>query len=199
MILRIVLALLVLVACILLFAAAKPDTFHIERSITISAPPAKVFALIDDFHNWPQWAPQDRDDPAMQRAYSGAKAGLGAICDWTGTKGSTGAGRMTITQDAPAAKVTVAADWRKPFPVRNTNEFTLAPAAQATQLTWSIPAQISTSWKSWKSLRRHQRAHGLPPQCRLSQTKERSRAVTYPADCYLPKYLKVPGASLVIV
>ena len=45
---------------------------------------------------------------------------------------------MTITQDDPASKVTIAVDWRKPFPVRNTNEFILAPAGQQTQLTWRI-------------------------------------------------------------
>lgn len=138
MLLRIFLVVLALIACVLLFAATKPSTFHIERSITIIAPPAKIFALIDDFHNWPQWASQDRDDPAMRRTYSGANAGTGAVCDWTGTKGSTGDGRMIITQDAANSKVSVEADWRKPFPVRNTNEFTLAPAGQATQLTWSI-------------------------------------------------------------
>jgi len=72
MLLKILLGVIVAVAAVLLFAATKPSTFHVSRSVTIAAPPEKVYALVADFHNWPRWAPQDRDDTTMQRTYSGA-------------------------------------------------------------------------------------------------------------------------------
>ena len=41
----------VLVAAILIYAAIKPETFRIQRTAGINAPPDKVFALINDFHS----------------------------------------------------------------------------------------------------------------------------------------------------
>ena len=78
MILKIVVAVVVLLAAILLFAATKPDTFRIQRSLVIQAPPGKISPLINDFHNWPQWAPQDREDATMKRTFGGAESGVGA-------------------------------------------------------------------------------------------------------------------------
>lgn len=37
---------------VLVYAALKPDTFRLERSTRIEAPPAKIFPLINDFRNW---------------------------------------------------------------------------------------------------------------------------------------------------
>jgi uncharacterized protein involved in exopolysaccharide biosynthesis len=78
MALRIVLVIVVFVVVVVLVAMSKPDTFRIERTITINAPAEKIYGLIDDLHNWPKWAPQNREDPLMQRSFSGASAGVGA-------------------------------------------------------------------------------------------------------------------------
>ena len=48
----IVTALIVVVAAILIMAAARPDTFRVERSIRVSAPPEKIFHYVNDFHQW---------------------------------------------------------------------------------------------------------------------------------------------------
>ena len=137
MILKIVVAIVVLLAAILLFAATKPDIFRIQRSLVIQAPAEKIFPLINDLHNWPQWAPQDREDSTMKRTFSGAESGVGAMSGWSGT-GQTGAGRMAITESTPAKSVTVDVDWRRPFAARNINEFTLDPDGASTKVTWSM-------------------------------------------------------------
>ena len=135
MLLRLLLGVVIVVAAVLVIAATKPSTFHIEKSVMIQAPPQKVYALIEDFHNWPQWAAQDREDSTMQRTYSGAATGLGAVSDWT-SNGSAGAGRMTITAAMVPSTVDVVVDWKRPFKVRNTHEFTLRPSGNETQVTW---------------------------------------------------------------
>ena len=84
MLIRILIAVNLLLVVIVILAAIKPNTLRVERSIEISAPPAKIFALLDDFHQWPQWQPQDRDDPTMRRTYSGAASGVGAVSGWQG-------------------------------------------------------------------------------------------------------------------
>jgi uncharacterized protein YndB with AHSA1/START domain len=135
MVLKILLAIGVLIAAVLLFALTKPSTFHAEKSITIDAPPDKVYALLCDFHNWPKWAPQDREDPTMQRTYSGETAGSGAVSEWT-SKGSAGAGRMTITAADPS-EVDVSVDWARPFRVRNKHGFRLTPVPGGIRVTWT--------------------------------------------------------------
>jgi hypothetical protein len=42
----IVIAIIVVIAAILVLAATRPDTFRVERSAQISAPPQKILALL---------------------------------------------------------------------------------------------------------------------------------------------------------
>jgi len=136
-ILRIIIIVAVVIAAVLAFAATKPKTFHVQRSIRIKAPPEKIFALINDFHNWSGWAPQDKEDPTMNRTYSGAANGKGAVSEWNST-GSAGKGRMTITESVPPSMISVKVDFMKPFEAHNINEFTLEPAGALTKITWTM-------------------------------------------------------------
>src|SRR5271156_3716995 len=97
---KIVFFLAVVIAAVLLFATTRPNSILIRHSIVIKAKPEKVFPLLNDFHNWPLWASQDKDDPTMTRTYSGPASGTGAVSDWT-SKGDAGSGEMTITASLP--------------------------------------------------------------------------------------------------
>jgi uncharacterized protein YndB with AHSA1/START domain len=140
MLLKIAIVVVVLILVVLSYAASKSDTLSVRRSIVINAPPQKIFALIDDFHNWHRWAPQDREDPTMQRTFSGLQKGAGAISSWNGS-GSTGKGTMTIEAAEPFTTVVVEVRFERPFAAQNQNEFTLEPAGNATRVTWTIHAQ----------------------------------------------------------
>lgn len=137
MILRILVSIAVAVVAVLAFALTKPNTFHVERSIHIAAPPERIFALIDNFHNWNRWAPQDREDLTMDRTYSGATNGEGAISQWT-SKGSAGRGRMEITESILPGTISVKVDFVKPFEAHNINRFTLEPAGATTRVVWKM-------------------------------------------------------------
>jgi hypothetical protein len=126
--------LLALIAIVLGLAATKPDSFQVQRSASMQAPPEKVVGLIDDFHNWGSWSPWEKLDPAMKKTFSGADSGKGSRYAWEGNS-KVGAGRMEIL-DATPSKVTVKLDFLKPFETHNLAEFTLAPQGQATQVTW---------------------------------------------------------------
>jgi hypothetical protein len=137
MLLKIVIIIAIVIAGILLFAAMKPDTIRIQRSIIIKAPQETVFPLINDFHNWPLWSPQDKDDPSFKRTFSGPAAGIDATSDWTGS-GNSGLGRMRITESIPYRSVSVKVDFVKPFGAYNRNDFILKPASGSTQVTWTM-------------------------------------------------------------
>ena len=119
------------------YAATRPDMFTVQRSITIDAPPEKIYPLIDDFHNWGAWSPFEKMDPSMKRTLSGADSGPGAVYAWEGN-GNAGTGRMEITGASPPDKVMIQLDFTKPFPANNVVNFTLAPSGDATTVRWTM-------------------------------------------------------------
>jgi hypothetical protein len=127
----------VVVVAFLLFAASRPNGFRVERTGRIKAPAEKIFPLIDDFHAWVSWSPYEKIDPALQRSYSGAGRGKGAVYEWQGNN-KVGKGRMEITQSSPSRKIVIALHFMKPFEARNTAEFTMAPEGDATAVTWAM-------------------------------------------------------------
>jgi uncharacterized protein YndB with AHSA1/START domain len=129
--------LLVAVGAVLIYAAAKPDTFRIQRAMSIKAPPEKIFALINDFRRWAAWSPWEKMDPAVQRTYSGAPSGQGAVYAWEGNS-KVGAGRMEIIDAPPPSRVAIKLDFMRPFEAHNVAEFTLEPKGEATTVTWAM-------------------------------------------------------------
>ena len=78
MIKHLALVIVAIVALVVVMAGFRPDTFRVERSTTMTAQPAAIFALINDFHNFGAWSPWEHLDPNMQRAITGAPSGKGA-------------------------------------------------------------------------------------------------------------------------
>jgi hypothetical protein len=125
------------IAIVLILAATKPDTLRVQRATSIRAPADKIFALINDFHQWVTWSPYENKDPAMKRAYSGAESGKGAVYAWDGNN-NVGSGRMEILETAVPAKIVIKLDFFKPFEGHNTAEFTMLPQGDVTNLTWTM-------------------------------------------------------------
>jgi carbon monoxide dehydrogenase subunit G len=133
----ILIAVVVLVIALLIFAATKPDSFQVQRTASIKAPPEKIFPLIDDFQNWGAWSPYENKDPAMKRTRSGAVNGKGAVYEWDGDK-NVGKGRMEITESSPTSKIVIQLDFFKPFEAHNIAEFRLEPQGDSTKVTWAM-------------------------------------------------------------
>jgi hypothetical protein len=121
---------------ILLYAATKPDSFRVQRTVLISAPPDKIFPLINDIKAWTVWSPYEKKDPAMKRAYGAVTAGKGATYAWEGDK-NVGQGSMEIVESSPR-KIVLKLDFLKPFEAHNMGEFVLEPKGDSTSVTWAI-------------------------------------------------------------
>ena len=133
----ILIVVVVLILGVLGYAATRPAVLRVERSALIKAPPEKIFAIVSDFHRWPEWSPYEVRDPAMKRMLSGTASGVGAVYAWDGNK-DVGAGRMEIL-DAPAPqKITIKLDFMRPFEGHNTAEYTFKPQGDATEVTWAM-------------------------------------------------------------
>ena len=134
-----IVAIIIILATIitLIFAATRPDTFRIERSISIKASPEKIFPFIIDFHHMKSWSAWEEVDPNMKRSYSGAESGKGAMYAWDGNK-NIGQGSMEILESIPSSKVLIKIDFYKPFEAHNTVEFALVPNGETTTVSHAM-------------------------------------------------------------
>lgn len=139
---KILLAVLILIACVLLYAATRPDSMHIERTAVVNAPPEKIFPHINDFKQWTAWSPFEKLDPDMKKTYSGAERGRGAVYEWAGNS-QAGQGRMEITDSVEPSRVRIKLDFIAPFEGHNVAEFKLAPQGNATAVTWTMDGPSS--------------------------------------------------------
>jgi hypothetical protein len=133
----ILIVVVVLIAGILALAATKPDSFQVQRRAMIDAPPDRIFALINDFHQWGVWSPWEKLDPAMKRTFDGPAAGVGSSYAWEGNS-KAGQGRMEITESTSPSRLRLNLNFIKPFKANNVTEFNLAPKGNGTDVTWTL-------------------------------------------------------------
>jgi uncharacterized protein YndB with AHSA1/START domain len=138
---KIGIGLVAIIAFILGLAATKDDSFTMERAITIKAPPEKIMPLLSDFKNWPTWSPWENLDPKMQRTFSGATSGKGAVYNWVGDS-KVGEGRMEITDMMSPSKLVIKLDFVKPMASSNVTEFLLTPEGEQTKVTWKMAGPV---------------------------------------------------------
>jgi Polyketide cyclase / dehydrase and lipid transport len=135
---KVLLVLVLLLGGAAAYVATRPDAYHVERSATVDAPPATVFAQIDDFSVWKEWSPWEKKDPAMKRTVSTPPSGVGATYAWEGNK-EVGKGKMTITDSRPGERVAEKLEFIEPFQSTSGVTFTLAAESPTTtKVTWAM-------------------------------------------------------------
>lgn len=126
----------VALSALVVVIAVQPDSFHVERSIDMAAPPEAALAQVNDFHAWHTWSPWEKLDPNLKRSYEGAASGVGAKYAWVGNK-DVGEGRMTIEQSDPT-HVGIKLEFLKPFAATNTATFRFEKTAEGCRTTWAM-------------------------------------------------------------
>ena len=124
------------VGMMLILASMRQDTFHVERSKRIAAPPEWVFAQINDLQRMKNWNPYEQKDPSLKGVFGATTRGVGASYAFDSDKVATG--RMTIVESKPLRQVTLRLDFERPFVSTVTTEYTLRPDRGGTQVTWTM-------------------------------------------------------------
>jgi uncharacterized protein YndB with AHSA1/START domain len=127
----------VIVVMIGAIIAMQPSEFRVARQATIAAPPAAVFAQVNDLQKWRTWSPYDKLDPAMKKTYEGPAAGTGASYSWVGNS-DAGEGRATITESRPNELVRIKLDFAKPMAGTAVAAFAFKPEGDRTVVEWSL-------------------------------------------------------------
>lgn len=137
------LAIILLLAAVLVLGGYLiSPKFVVSRSVSVAAPPDKVYALVADPRRWKDWTVWNRRDPAMKIEYSGSPSGAGA--GWSWESKTEGNGRMTFTAAEPGQRV--AYDLYFPdFGTTSRGDLTLAAEGSGTRVTWTIDGDIGTN------------------------------------------------------
>ena len=140
MVAKIAIAALVLVVALGAFVATRPDHFRIERNAHVAAPPATVFALINDLHRFDTWNPfRSEPAPGVTKSWDGPNEGPGASFSYAG--GESGDGRLTILESQPGERVVIKLEFFKPFEATNQAIFTLTPENGGTRVSWAMEGE----------------------------------------------------------
>ena len=110
--------------------------FEVTRTTTIAADPARVHALVNDFHRWGEWSPWEGLDPDLARTYSGPASGVGSHYAWKGNR-KAGEGSMEITRSTPE-RIDIDLDFLKPFAAQNKVDITLTPSGAGTEVVYRM-------------------------------------------------------------
>lgn len=113
------------------------DTYSVKRSVTIDAPPVRIYGQIANFHNWTSWSPWEDLDPELKRTYSSAESGTGAVYRWSGNR-KAGQGRMEITDATEPSRVQIGLVFEKPWKARTDTVFTIQPEGSGSRVDWSL-------------------------------------------------------------
>ena len=136
--------LLLAIALTIFFAyvAARPAAFSISRTAVIPAPPANVFALVNDFRQWDRWSPWAKLDPNSKATFDGVASGVGAKFAWSGNN-KVGAGNMAITESRPNEVIKLDLNFTRPMTASNVTVFTFQSEGNGTRVTWTMSGNNS--------------------------------------------------------
>jgi uncharacterized protein YndB with AHSA1/START domain len=124
------------IGILLAYAATRPDSFLVERSVLIKAPAEKIYPFITDLKLMKTWNPWEKKDPAIKGQFGATTSGVGASYSWESEK--VGTGNLSITEAAIPSKAVFKLNFIKPFEASNTGEYTLQPQADGTLVTWAM-------------------------------------------------------------
>ena len=132
-----------IVLLLLIVSFFLPSKVHVERSIVINAPAAKVFNEVNSLHKWSAWDPWQKKDPNIQNTLSGPEAGVGSTNTWKSDHKEVGSGSQTITESVPNETIKAKLLFGENGEMgEGTGFFNFAPEGEGTKVTWGMETDM---------------------------------------------------------
>jgi effector-binding domain-containing protein len=117
-----------------------PSSAQVQRTTLVAAPAPAVFEVVNSFKRFNEWSPWYELDPAARYVYSGPEQGVGARFEWVSQKPELGSGSQEIVASVPNERVRAKLDFGSQGIAEA--EFTIVPAGEGSEVTWSFEAQF---------------------------------------------------------
>lgn len=125
--------LLMFFVLLILIGFVLPSEFKVQRSISVDAPAAKVYANVVDLRNWRAWGVWFKRDPDMKIVYSGPESAVGMKSQWISEQ--EGSGEMEVIAVEPNQRF-IYALYFPDMDMGSTGEFTFQEDKGRTEVTW---------------------------------------------------------------
>jgi len=109
---------------------------HIERSISIEAPPQSIYKVISDFNDWRLWSPWLLMEPEVKVTVAEDSKSY----KWEGKR--TGSGNMKILEEKENEFIDYDLNFLKPWKSHANTNFTLSGEGNATKVTWKMDSSL---------------------------------------------------------
>lgn len=137
-IIKILIALLVIIAIPLILALFIKKEYHVEREIIVHQPQQTVFDYIRFLKNQEHYSKWVMMDPNMKKTYTGTDGAVGFIYAWDGNK-AAGKGAQEIIKINEGEGIDVEVRFIKPFAgTAFTPITTYAVSADQTRVKWEM-------------------------------------------------------------
>lgn len=140
--LKIVGALVALIVVLIAVGFFLSPKFNVERSITIKAPPEKVFGALADLKRWREWGVWYVRDPKMEITYTPATTGIGAKSSWKSASQGNGSARLTKIESPKHLEYEMLFEG---FDRPSTGSYVLEPAAGGTKVRWIMSGDVGSN------------------------------------------------------
>ena len=117
-----------------------PTQAHVERSVTISAPQATIFALNNSFARFNEWSPWYDIDPDATYTYEGPAIGVGSRISWDSHHPRLGSGSEEIVQSKPYSLVKTVLDFGEKGDAQSV--MILESVSGGTRATWTLHTEL---------------------------------------------------------
>lgn len=132
--------LFLLLVLIIAIGALLPSRAHVERQITVAAPPARAFEVLNGFREFNKWSPWHERDPNTKYRYEGPEFGPGAKLAWESKHPQVGKGSQQIVTNEPDKRITVLLN----FGAMGTAgaSYTIVPEGAGSRITWAFDSEF---------------------------------------------------------
>ncbi len=127
-----------------------PAKALVTRSIDISAPPDKIFAIVGDLRRFNEFSPWADLDPDIKYTYEGPESGVGQLMKWSSENADVGNGAQTIVKYEPQTFVESQLDFG--MQGKSTASFDLVPSTAGTNVTWTFNSDLEGIPAKWFGL-----------------------------------------------
>lgn len=134
--------LIVAAVCLVLFGFALPETYRVERSITIDAEPADVYPWLVDMQRWEKWGVWYQNDPNVVVSYSSVNKAIGATSSWRSEE--LGSGTIEIIALVHQKQVVYEVKFNDLERI-STGEFSLRKTNSGTLVVWTDQGRIGNN------------------------------------------------------
>ncbi|MDQ6473071.1 SRPBCC family protein [Flavobacterium sp. LHD-80] len=112
---KILIALILIIAIVLIAAAIMPKDYAVEREITINKPVDSVFNYVRSLKNQNEFSVWANLDPKMKSTYTGTDGAVGSISAWESEVKDVGVGEQEITKITEGKRIDFALRFKEPM------------------------------------------------------------------------------------